>query len=158
MEIKAFAGEISGIETGALIVNYFEGAERPVGNVTTVDEALGGAISKLVRQGEIKGKIGEITVIHTLGKLPADRVVIAGLGKPIELTLTRIRRMVAETCRFLRQSEVADIAFVAPGTGVRRNRAPRNVGHLPASPLPAHRGPRYAIALLRRPRGSSSVQ
>ena len=118
MEIKAIAGEIGGIEAGALIVNYFEGAERPGGDVTTVDEALGGAISRLVSQGEIKGKPGEITVIHSLGKLPADRIVVAGMGKPAELTLTRIRRVAAETCRLLRKKEVADIAIVAPESGI----------------------------------------
>jgi len=82
LEIKVIAGDISKAEADAIIVNVFEGTERPEGVTVVVDEALGGAISGLIGKGEIKGKINQITVIHSLGKLPAAKVVVIGLGKP----------------------------------------------------------------------------
>ena len=81
MEFKFVVGNIAEIKTGAIIVNFFEGMERLEGDIASVDVALDGAISELVNQGEIKGKLNEITVIHSLGKLAAARVVVAGLGK-----------------------------------------------------------------------------
>ena len=118
MEIKVVVDDIVKIKAGAIIVNFFEGTQRLDGDTATVDKALDGAISQLVSQGEIKGKLSEITIIHSLGRLPADRVVIAGLGKQAELTPDRVRGVVAETCRLLRQKGVDNIATIAQGAGI----------------------------------------
>jgi len=118
MEIKAVVGNIAEIKSGAIIVNFFEGMERLDGEVATIDKALDGAISRLISQGEIKGKLNEITVIHSLGGLPATRVVIAGLGKKRGLSQDKIRGAVAETCRLLRQKDVDSIASIAQGAGM----------------------------------------
>ncbi len=118
MEIWVTAGEITKVEADAIIVNFFEG-ESLNGDLATIDRILTGAISRFISQGEIKGKLNEITIIHSLGKLPAERVVIAGLGKKPELTQDRVRGVVAETCRLLRQKGVVSITTVAQGAGVR---------------------------------------
>ena len=118
MEIKVIVGDIDKTKAGAIIVSLFEGMERLDGDIATIDKALDGAISQLISQGEIKGKLNEITIIHSLGKLPADRVVVAGLGKPPELSQDRVRGVVAETCRQLRQKGVDSIATTALGAGV----------------------------------------
>lgn len=118
MEIKVAAGDITKIKAGVIIINFFEGTKKPEGDTAAVDLALGGAVSKLIRQKEIKGKLNEITLIHSLGKLPADRVVIVGLGKKAELTLDKVRGAVAETCRWLRPKGVENIATIVQGTGI----------------------------------------
>ena len=81
MEFKFVVGNITEIKAGAIIVNFFEGTDGLEGDIASLDGVLGGAVSELVSQGEIKGKLNEITVIHSLGKLAAGRVVITGLGK-----------------------------------------------------------------------------
>jgi leucyl aminopeptidase len=118
MEIKVIAGNIAKIEANAIIVNAFEGMERLDGDIAVIDKALDGDISQLVSQGEIKGKLSEITIIHSLGKLPAARVVVAGLGKQQALSQDKVRGVVAETCRFLRQKGIDSIATVAQGAGI----------------------------------------
>ncbi len=118
MEIKVIVGDITKIKTGAIIVNFFEGMGRPDGDIATIDKALDGAISQLMSQGEIKGKLSEVTIIHSLDKLPAARVVIAGLGKQPELSQDRVRGVVAETCRILRQKGVDSIATIAQRAGI----------------------------------------
>jgi len=118
MEIKATVGDITKIKTGAITMNFFEGMTYPDGDLATVDKALDGAISQLINQGEIKGKLSEITIVHSLGKLPATRVVIAGLGKPSELSRDKVRGVVAETCRLLRQKGIDSMATIAQGAGV----------------------------------------
>ncbi len=118
MEIKVIAGDITRIETGAIVMNFFEGMEHPDGDLATVDKALDGVVSQLISRGEIKGKLNEITVIHSLGKLPAARVVVVGLGKKQELSQDKVRGAVAETCRWLRKKSIDSIATVAQGTGI----------------------------------------
>jgi leucyl aminopeptidase len=118
MEIKAIIGNITEIRADAIIVNFFEETPHPEDDLAGVDKALGGAISALINQGEIKGKLREINMVHSLGKLPAARVVIAGLGKQSELTMDKVRGVVAETCRLLRQKYIGNIATIAQGAGV----------------------------------------
>lgn len=118
MEIRVIADDITKVKADAVIVNHFEGVDKLDGDISAVDKALGGAISQLVSQGEIKGKLNEVTIVHSLGKLPADRVVVAGLGKPADLTVNKIRGAVAETCRQLRQKGVATIATSPLGAGI----------------------------------------
>ena len=118
MEIKAIVADIVNIEAGAIIVNHFEGMKRPDGDTATVDKALDGAISQLIKQGDIKGKLNEITLLHSMGKLPASRIVVTGLGKKKELSINKVRGAVAETCRWLRLKSVASMASVAQGAGI----------------------------------------
>lgn len=118
MEIKVVTGDITRSRAGAIIVTFFQGMKKPEGDTARVDTALDGAISRLISQGEIKGELNQNTVIHSLGKLPAERVVIAGLGKPEELTLEKIRGAVACTCRLLRSQNVSNIATVTQGDGI----------------------------------------
>ena len=118
MEIKVIAGNIAEIEAGAIVVDLLEGTERLSGDIAGIDSALGGAILRLIKQGEIKGKLNEVTLVHSLGRLPAARLAVVGLGKQSELSLDRVRSAVAEACRLLRQKGCASIAVTALGTGV----------------------------------------
>lgn len=117
MELRVVVGDIAKIEVDALIVNLFEKVSRPGGATAAIDKALDGAITQLIDAGEIKGKLGELGLIHTLGKIPAMRVVIAGLGKQSEFTPDRIRRIVAESCRLLRAKGARKLATISHGTG-----------------------------------------
>ncbi|MBE9512595.1 MAG: hypothetical protein IMY77_00830, partial [Chloroflexi bacterium] len=118
MEIKVVTGNIAEVKAGAIIVSFFEGVEYLEGVVANIDRALDGAISGLISQGEIQGKLNEITVIHSLGKLPAARVVVIGLGRQAELSQDKIRGAVAETCRLLRQKGADSIAAAIQGAGI----------------------------------------
>jgi len=117
MEIKVIAGDITKTDAGAIILGLFEGVKRPDGELAVIDKALGGAVSQLISQGEIKGKVREVTIIHSLGKLPAARVVVAGLGKKEDLSLDGVRMAAGEACRLLQQRGVGDAATVALGAG-----------------------------------------
>jgi leucyl aminopeptidase len=118
MEIKAIAGDIVKIETGAVIVNFFEDSGQLEGDAAAVDTAMDGAISRLIKQGDIKGKLNEITLLHCVGKLPSAHVVVVGLGKKPKLTLDKVRGAVGEVCRYLRQKSIDRIATGLLGAGV----------------------------------------
>jgi len=118
VEIKVIVNDIIKVKAGAIIVNHFEGMKRPDGDAATVDKALDGAISRLIKQGDIKGKLNEITLLHSMGKLPVARVVVTGLGKKKELSINKVRGAVAETCRYLRQKGAESITSISQGAGI----------------------------------------
>ncbi|MDD5288996.1 MAG: leucyl aminopeptidase, partial [Dehalococcoidales bacterium] len=82
-----------------------------------MDKTLGGEITALIKHGEIKGKLSEVTVLHSLGKVPAARVVIVGLGKAGELTQDKIRIVLADACCVLSKKGVKYIASTLIGIG-----------------------------------------
>ncbi len=118
MEFRLETGDIAASAADATVVNLFEGITAPGGATGAVDRALGGAISKLIAQGDIRGKAGEITLIHTLGKTPSPRVVVAGLGKAREFDVDAIRNLAANVVRYLRRPGIKTIATIAHGAGI----------------------------------------
>ena len=118
MQIKVQSGDISAFGADAIVVNLFEGITTPGGGTGAVDRALGGAISQLIEAGDIRGKSGEFTLIHSLGRIPAPRVVVAGLGKSSEFSIDKVRSLSAELARFLRRQRLKDAAVITHGAGI----------------------------------------
>jgi len=118
LEIEIIAGDITQVEVDAVVVNLFEGVEQPGGATAVVDKALDGAIAHIITQGEVKGKLGELGIVHTLGKLPARIVAVAGLGKRQDFDLDKIRRVSGEFCRSLRRLNCRRVATILHGAGV----------------------------------------
>lgn len=110
-------GDCTKLDVDALIVNLFEGVAQPGGATGVVDKALDGAISHLIAAGEIRGKSGELTLVHSLGKIPASRVIVAGLGKQAGFDVDGIRRVSAEACRFARSKAAKRVGTIVHGGG-----------------------------------------
>jgi leucyl aminopeptidase len=117
VEIKVISGDITKTKVDAVIVNLFEGVEHPGGATGAVDQALGGIIGQLIGEGEIKGKLNEVTLIHTMGKMEAERVVVVGLGKQEKFTYDSVRGVMAVACRFLRKVGAKRVATIIHGAG-----------------------------------------
>jgi len=118
MDIKAVSGDVASLKTSAVVVNLFEGVKRPGGATGAVDRALGGAISQLIAEGEIKGKKGEVVTIHTLGKIPPARVTVAGLGKDKDFNADVVRWVMGEVVRHLGKMGIKQAATIVHGAGI----------------------------------------
>ena len=118
MKITVEIADISAVETQALVVNLFKGVKNPGGATGAVDRALDGAISNLIEDGEITGKQGEMTLLHTMGKIAPARVVVAGLGPQKDFDKEVARRVSSETLRYLRRRGVREAVTIAHGAGI----------------------------------------
>jgi len=114
MEIKVKTIDIKKVRADAEIAGIFESTRTLAGDLAAINEALGGTVSKLIEKGEIKGKLGETTVIHSLGNISSARVVVLGLGKRQEFTKDRLRQAIAEVSRLLQKKGVSRIAACIP--------------------------------------------
>ena len=117
MKINVKAADVTTTATPALVVNLFKGVKTPSGATGAIDKALDGAISQLIKDGEIKGGEGEITLVHTLGKIAPARVVVVGLGSKDKFNSQVARRVSADVVRFLRRRGITKAVTVAHGAG-----------------------------------------
>ena len=45
-----------------------------------IDARTGGRIARLVKKGDLRGKVGEVLTLSDLDKGPCERIVVVGLG------------------------------------------------------------------------------
>ena len=80
MKLQVKAGDITEQEVDAIVVNVFEGVSQPEGATKSVNTAIKDIITSLIETGEVRGKSGELTLIHTQNSIKPKRVLVAGLG------------------------------------------------------------------------------
>ncbi|MGI8925795.1 MAG: leucyl aminopeptidase [Tepidiformaceae bacterium] len=118
MEVRVEGGEIAQSGADVVVVNLFQGVTAPVGGTGALDAALDGGISRLIAMGDIRGKTGELTLIHTFGKIATARVLVAGLGKVEDFDIDAVRNLAANVTRHLRRPGIKSVATLAHGPGI----------------------------------------
>ncbi|MDD5647449.1 MAG: leucyl aminopeptidase [Dehalococcoidia bacterium] len=111
MKFEVRPGGVNTIATDAVITGVFEGDAGQVGAVGELDAALGGIIGDLISSGEVKGKLYEMHVLHTLGKIPSRLAIVAGMGKQAEWDTDKLRGFAGEVVRVLRKHKAKSAAF-----------------------------------------------
>lgn len=101
MKLSAIKGDVADVAAETIVVNLFQGVENPDGATGAIDAALDGQLTEMIAVGELTGKLGVTTIVHTQGRLPAKRVAIIGLGKREDCDLEAIRRAVGTATRTL---------------------------------------------------------
>ncbi len=131
MDINVVHGNIAEQKADAIILNLFEGVTEPGGATGAVDQALDGAIRALIAGGDFTGKLNSTTALYPRGALPAQRVVVVGLGPADKLTLDHVRTagaVAAQKAQSLGAKHVATVAYGGAGAGgLEVNRAAQAV-------------------------------
>jgi leucyl aminopeptidase len=93
MLIRVEQVDVTDFPTPLLAVMVFEGEEGVSGPARELDERLQGMISNVLARGDFKGKEGETLVLYVpADALPAERLLLVGVGKREALDLERLRR------------------------------------------------------------------
>ncbi|MBU0630233.1 MAG: leucyl aminopeptidase [Candidatus Margulisbacteria bacterium] len=118
MKIKIECGSIVDFKCDLLVVNEFAGIKQPGGATGAVDRALGGLIGRLTRDGEISGKLGEVTMLHALPGVKATKVAIVGLGKSEDFDLDAVRTASAAAIKKALEIRAKTVATIIHGAGI----------------------------------------
>ena len=95
--------------TPALVIGCFQDGETEF--FTGCNAALDGLLQRLGATGEFMGKVNTTRLLHTLGKLPAERLLLVGLGKKSELDDNRLRQAAGSAVQALRGARVASFTM-----------------------------------------------
>ena len=83
-------------------------------DAASIDKAMEGALSDLVKSKEFEGKAAELVLLHTQQKMPAKRVLLVGLGKKAALGLDTIRQAMGYAVKRVRQAKAASFTVAVP--------------------------------------------
>lgn len=106
MGVKVILQDIKKLETGALIVGFFEDVRPLKGLAGELDWLLCSSLSSLIIKNKLRGALGEMALVTSQGKVPASKIFMLGLGPRGSVSL--------ETLRAAAQSAAA----AAAGAGV----------------------------------------
>ncbi len=100
MEIKV-SQNVKNTPVEVLVINKFEGEKtsEELANTYAVDK------------DHFEGKFGQTYLLHTLGKIPADKILIIGFGKKEEFDHNKMREAVAKSIKKLQQIKAKKAAF-----------------------------------------------
>jgi leucyl aminopeptidase len=94
--------------TAALVIGCFEDVKDDL--YTACNAALEGCLGRLADTKEFSGKVNTSHLLHTLGKLPAERLLMVGLGKNKEVNNERLRQAAGTAVQVLRTARVASFS------------------------------------------------
>lgn len=92
--------------------------ERPFrGLAGLLDWRLAGKLSRLAREGFVVGELGEAVLVPVRPRLPADKLLVVGLGKRKDFDVETYRRVLARTLDAIAGLSVKRAVVELPGRG-----------------------------------------
>jgi hypothetical protein len=78
--VNVLLQDIQKLETDALIVGFYEDVRPLKGLAGELDWLLCGALSSLILKNKIRGSLGDVALLTSRGKVPAQKIFLVGLG------------------------------------------------------------------------------
>jgi leucyl aminopeptidase len=139
MDFKIKSGDITKAKTPCLILGVYD-KHKLSAPAEAVDSASGGALSALLKRGDMTGRNASCLVAYDLPGITAERVLLLGLGKRKELNRTSFDKAFTAALARLSEISVTDalVALPEPPAGMDLYQLVRH-----ALLLASHLGYRY---------------
>ena len=93
-----------------VVVGLFaDGSLSPA--ASAIDQASGGALSRLFARGDLSGKTGATTLLHDLAGVTAARVLVVGLGDAAKLNAANYIKAVAAAIKALKNGAATSVVL-----------------------------------------------
>jgi leucyl aminopeptidase len=114
MKVIVKQGQVEREPAEVLVLSHFEGEAELDAPLAAMDRLLDGRLRALLRSGEFEGKLNQTVLIHTSDKLPAQRVLLVGLGKRKEVRLDCLRQAMGTAIKRVRQTGASSCVTCLP--------------------------------------------
>lgn len=98
MDYSIETGPLEKQATDCLILGYFQ-KRKLTAATQSIDEILGGLLSRLLKRDDAAGKPGDVLLVNHLPHGKAERILLVGLGKEGELAPKDYRKAVAAAAK-----------------------------------------------------------
>jgi len=110
MKYSIWSGKSDTVTTDCLVLAVTETGALPP-ETQKIDKACQGLITRLRKQGDFKGSLGQTLLLHHLPTLKAKRLLLAGCGKSASPSLAQFRKMTTACVQTLIASGAKDAHF-----------------------------------------------
>ena len=115
MNVNVTVGDFKSATVDAVVIGVFEGEESTrSGIVQTADEALDGAVRRLIDLGDFEGKHKQTAILYTTDAIAAPRLAVVGMGKPDEFSAQKAREAAGDIACQLRDLGAKSIGIPTP--------------------------------------------
>ncbi len=128
MQFLVRSGAPEKSRSGCLVVAVYEN-RRLSPAAKALDQAAGGAITAVLRRGDLSGRAGQSLMLHHVPKLPCDRVLLVGAGREKELTEGGYRRMVVQAIQAVNRTGARDCVLFLTDVEVKGREIEWKVRH-----------------------------
>jgi leucyl aminopeptidase len=115
MNVTVSGKPLASAAADAVVVGVYADDKKLREPAARVNTASGGALGEVLAAEKFQGKAGQVTHLHTNGRLPARRVVVVGLGKRADTTAETLRRAAAAGLRRARDLGARAVAIEVLG-------------------------------------------
>jgi leucyl aminopeptidase len=118
MQFSLVSGEAAPVSGELLVIPLFEGelGDAAPAPLATADSALEGKLRAAATQEGFKGKVDQSFLMHTLGRLGADRVLLLGLGNRARFQPEVLRLAAGRAAKTAQRLKSTAIGFRVPAT------------------------------------------
>jgi leucyl aminopeptidase len=107
MEFKVSKVTAGSQRASCIVVGAFE-TRRLAPSAANMDEASGGALSKLLKKFDMGAAAGDTLILNNLPGVSAERVLVVGCGRKGAMPASRFRRLLSATVQKLKETGVKD--------------------------------------------------
>jgi leucyl aminopeptidase len=118
MDTKLLFTDAAGFETPMLAVFAVDVATgkdaEPLPALLTTSDQVTDAAARQLAAGEFKAALGETLLLHAPAALRAERLLIVGLGKALDLSIDKVRKGAGTAVRAAKPRSVREMAIAFP--------------------------------------------
>jgi hypothetical protein len=111
LTVTVLLQDIKKLETGALIVGFFEDVRPLKGLAGELDWLLCGSLSRLILDNKLRGELGAVALLTSQGKLSTRKIFMIGLGPKALFTAAAARSAAAIAAASVLNAGVAKAAM-----------------------------------------------
>jgi leucyl aminopeptidase len=108
MEFSIKSGSPEKQRSGCVVVGVFEGRKLSAA-AQAIDAASKQYLGEVLRRGDLEGKLGGTLMLHNVRHIPADRVLLVGLGRERDFGESSYRAAFAAAMRALRSTGASEV-------------------------------------------------
>jgi leucyl aminopeptidase len=119
MEFSIKSGSPEKQRTGCVVVGVFDGRKLSA-SAQAIDGASRHYLSEVLRRGDLDGKLGATLLLHSVPQIPADRVLLVGLGRERDFNEAAYRTALAAATRALRSTGASEATICLTDLALKR--------------------------------------
>jgi leucyl aminopeptidase len=128
MEFSIKSGSPEKQRSGCVVVGVFEGRKLSA-SAEAIDTASKGYVSEVLRKGDLEGGLGKTLLLHSLPGVPADRILLVGLGREREFGEAAFRAAMAAAVKALKSTGASEATVCLTDVNVKRRDTDWKVEH-----------------------------